>query len=171
MSNNRKKVSISADLIPQIYELSAVKCLNDESTIVLVLDIFKEITSKIDVCMKAFHARLSIMNETMAFSFIKDDKEWNLEIPILNVDTEELKQFLLGKICFLDFLCLAAFNMSVDINTIPTAEQFMDVFETWDKYSNQIGYVEDKYTINIPDQEIKETLKEEGVVWYYGMSC
>lgn len=67
MSNNRKKVSISADLIPQIYELSAVKCLNDESTIVLVLDIFKEITSKIDVCMKAFHARLSIMNETMAF--------------------------------------------------------------------------------------------------------
>lgn len=131
----------------------------------------KKITSKIDVCMKAFHARLSIMNETMAFSFIKDDKEWNLEIPILNVDTEELKQFLLGKICFLDFLCLAAFNMSVDINTIPTAEQFMDVFETWDKYSNQIGYVEDKYTINIPDQEIKETLKEEGVVWYYGMSC
>lgn len=51
--------------------------------------------------------------------------------------------------------------MSVDINTIPTAEQFMDVFETWDKYSNQIGYVEDKYTINIPDQEIKETLREE----------
>ena len=61
--------------------------------------------------------------------------------------------------------------MSVDINTIPTAEQFMDVFETWDKYSNQIGYVEDKYTINIPDQEIRETLKEEGVIWYYGMSC
>lgn len=52
MSNNRKKVSISADLIPQIYELSAVKCLNDESTIVLVLDIFKEITSKIDVCAR-----------------------------------------------------------------------------------------------------------------------
>lgn len=49
MSNNRKKVSISVDLIPQIYELSAVKCLNDASTIALVLKIFKEITSKVDV--------------------------------------------------------------------------------------------------------------------------
>ena len=171
MSNNRGKVSISVDLIPQIYELSAVKCLNAASTIALVLKIFKEVTSKVDVCMKAFHAKLTMSNEAMIFSLVKDDKEWNLEIPIIDVDLEELKQFLLGKICFLDFLCLAAFNMSVDINTIPTAEQFMDVFETWDKYSNQIGYVEDKYTINIPDQEIRETLKEEGVVWYYGMSC
>ena len=32
MSNNRGKVSISVDLIPQIYELSAVKCLNAAST-------------------------------------------------------------------------------------------------------------------------------------------
>ena len=44
MSNNRKKVSISVDLIPQIYELSAVKCLNAASTIALVLKIFKEVT-------------------------------------------------------------------------------------------------------------------------------
>lgn len=111
-----------------------MKCLNNASTSALVLKIFKEITSKVDVCMKAFHAKLTMSNEAMAFSFVKDDKEWNLEIPIIDVDTEELKQFLLGKICFLDFLCFAAFNMSVDINTIPTAEQFMEAFETWDKY-------------------------------------
>ena len=111
-----------------------MKCLNNASTSALVLKIFKEITSKVDVCMKAFHAKLTMSNEAMAFSFVKDDKEWNLEIPIIDVDTEELKQFLLGKICFLDFLCFAAFNMSVDINTIQTAEQFMEAFETWDKY-------------------------------------
>ena len=95
-------------MIPQIYKLSAVKYLNDASTIALVLKIFKEITSKVDVCMKAFHARLTMSNEAMAFSFVKDDKEWNLEIPIIDVDTEELKQFLFGKICFLDFFVLGS---------------------------------------------------------------
>lgn len=80
-----------------------MKCLNDASTIALVLKIFKEITSIVDVCMKAFHAKLTMSNEAMIFSLVKDDKEWNLEIPIIDVDLEELKQFLLGKICFLDF--------------------------------------------------------------------
>ena len=105
-------------------------------------------------CMKAFHAKLTMSNEAMIFSLVKDDKEWNLEIPIIDVDLEELKQFLLGKICFLDFLCLAAFNMSVDINTIPTAEQFMDVFETWDKSCDYF------YKIRIPQQIRKQLLAQ-----------
>lgn len=100
MSNNRGKVSISANLIPRIYELSTVKYLNEESTIVLVLEIFKEITSKVDMCMKKFHVKLTMPKETMVFSFAKEGKGWNLEIPIIDVDIEKLNQFLLGRICF-----------------------------------------------------------------------
>lgn len=82
MSNSRKRVSISTNLIPKIYELSAVKCLNDASTIVLVLEIFKEITSKVDVCMKAFHAKLSILNETMFFRSARMTKSgiWKFQL-------------------------------------------------------------------------------------------
>ena len=45
-----------------------MKCLNNASTSALVLKIFKEITSKVDVCMKAFHAKLTMSNEAISVS-------------------------------------------------------------------------------------------------------
>lgn len=87
MSNNRGKVSISVDLIPQIYELSAVKCLNAASTIALVLKIFKEVTSKVDVYSRTGTWQTVESNKTI------DWRTWRRKTTKHKPDMEWLKLF------------------------------------------------------------------------------
>lgn len=170
--NNSRKVQVSPNLFSQIYDVLSKKNgehMTDQSE--TVVKFFNEVTSKLDECMYKFRVKLTEQNQSLCFVFSYKEKTWKIAIPTRDVEEEELWSFLMGKISFQDFLALTAVNASVCTNTVLTVGQIVEGLNSWDRYCNQLGYGGEKYSINIPDREIKDAIDKYGLVWYYGTSC
>lgn len=106
----------------------------------------------------------------ITFTLNIDNDIVEISIPTERVAPDEVESFLFGKINFWELINRYTNANCANANQLST-DQVFACFGSWNRYINQLGYSEETNLLNFDDSIIRDNLRNNSVVWYYGSSC